>query len=102
MNLSELPNIPASRMGARKDFGEHKSLLLPLPPSSWARGKSSLVWQKVELSCRPSIRCPAPSPGPTPTLGIKILDQTDLGSNPGSATDKLCDLEQVVTLSEPL
>lgn len=36
-----------------------------------------------------------PSPGPGPSLETKIWDQTGLGLNPDSATDKLCDLEQV-------
>lgn len=56
MNLSELPNIPAARMGARKNFREHRSLLVPFLESSWAKVKASLAWQGVVLSCRAHIR----------------------------------------------
>lgn len=56
MSLSELPNIPAAGMGARKNFREHRSPLVPLLESSWTRGKASLAWQRVVLSCRARIR----------------------------------------------
>ncbi|KAI5139518.1 Lhfpl Tetraspan Subfamily Member 6 Protein [Manis pentadactyla] len=56
MNLSELPNIPAARMRARKDFEECGILLVSLLDLSWTRIKASLVWQRVELSSRAHIR----------------------------------------------